>query len=421
MYQRILKRLGSGLRNLQTRAAFYSARTSHQTNGNAPFVRIDKGHNFPVVHVDTLLAAKMSGQAIHMPETYTEILGHRLSVPSSNSEERKIYERRTFRAPEMTIDRIQNYYWFPEIGFLISKAGGVWKHSTLGIYADPHFSMTRAVEKLTNPSGAADYVFHERLVQSAPTIEGVHLITSHYPSHNFGHFMLDMVPLIEFGTLRRLPMLTKPLLAWQKQIYCAMGVDLSGVREMAEPVYFLADVIVSNRHNAASTHAASPHLREVFARILKRVRQSGVTESRGGKLFVSRDGLKKRQITNGRSIRVELEKRGFQAAAPELNSFEQQASIFSNADIIVTEFGAAMANVVFCRPGTKIVEIIPEDQNDPWSAHLCASLGLEHITLFHKVRDQDRKSVEIGGQNYFNIHFNYQVDVDLVCKVVDSL
>ena len=38
-----------------------------------------------------------------------------------------------------------------------------------------------------------------------------------------------------------------------------------------------------------------------------------------------------------------------------------------------------------------------------------------------KIGDQDRKSVEIGGQNYFNIHFNYQVDVDLVCKVIDSL
>ena len=69
--------------------------------------------------------------------------------------------------------------------------------------------MTRAVEKLTDPSGAADHVFHERLVRSAPTIEGVHLITSHYPSHNFGQLMLDMVPLIEFGTLRRLPIFNK--------------------------------------------------------------------------------------------------------------------------------------------------------------------------------------------------------------------
>ena len=93
MYQRILKRLGSGLRNLQTRAAFYSARTSHQTNGNAPFVRIDKGHNFPVMHVDTLLAATMSGQAIHMPEHFRNTRAPIVCAVLELPKQRKIYER----------------------------------------------------------------------------------------------------------------------------------------------------------------------------------------------------------------------------------------------------------------------------------------------------------------------------------------
>ena len=63
--------------------------------------------------------------------------------------------------------------------------------------------------------------------------------------------------------------------------------------------------------------------------------------------------------------------------------------LFSTADVIVAEFGAAMANVVFCRPGTKIVEIIAEGQHDPWSAHLCAMLELEHVVLFQKQSEQD--------------------------------
>ena len=63
--------------------------------------------------------------------------------------------------------------------------------------------------------------------------------------------------------------------------------------------------------------------------------------------------------------------------------------LFSGADVIVAEFGAAMANVMFCRPGTRVVEIIAEGQHDPWSAHLCAMLELDHVVLFQKQSEQD--------------------------------
>ena len=43
-----------------------------------------------------------------------------------------------------------------------------------------------------------------------------------------------------------------------------------------------------------------------------------------------------------------------------------------------------MANAMFCRPGTKVVEIIAEGQHDPWSSHFCAMLGLDHVVLFQR-------------------------------------
>ena len=104
-----------------------------------------------------------------------------------------------------------------------------------------------------------------------------------------------------------------------------------------------------------------------------------------------------------------------------LLSFDEQALLFSDADVIVSEFGALMANVVFCRQGTKVVEIIPEMQNDPWSRHLCASLGLEHVTLCHKVNDEDRESFDIAGRIHKNIFFSFDANVELIRGVIRQL
>ena len=79
---------------------------------------------------------------------------------------------------------------------------------------------------------------------------------------------------------------------------------------------------------------------------------------------------------------------GFVAIQPEKLSFDEQALTFAQADIIVCEFGAAMANAMFCRPGTKVVEIIAEGQHDPWSSHLCAMLELEHVVLFQRQSEE---------------------------------
>ena len=43
-----------------------------------------------------------------------------------------------------------------------------------------------------------------------------------------------------------------------------------------------------------------------------------------------------------------------------LNFFEQ-IYLFNNAKTIIGAHGAAYANLVFCKPGTKIIDLIPDD------------------------------------------------------------
>jgi capsular polysaccharide biosynthesis protein len=381
-------------------------------------LEIDHTTSLPLVSLSDLFVNKSPAQSIAVSEQYVQVKRHHLSTPSSNEVEQQTYSDHQFRAPEMRLERLTEQYWFPESGFLISKKGKVWRHSTLGQYAAPNFLTSYAVKEQINEDGSKRYNFHEYLLHDVAVVTELCLIVSHYASHNFGHFMMDMVPLIQLAKQHNLAIISRPLLEWQRPIYRAIGFNDTLVATYSQRAVFLKEVIVSNRHNAESTFAASPHHRVVFEALLQKIKSEAISGGSTSRFFLSRGKSRNRDIRNRDALQDALRLEGFETVRPELLSFEQQALLFSKADIIVSEFGAIMANVVFCRPGTKIIEIIPENQNDPWSSHLCASMALEHVTLFQKAKDEDRESIEIGGRIHTNIFFKFDVDIAIVIDTV---
>ena len=372
-------------------------------------------------NISELLSGNQTGSCILVPTMLVRKKLHPLSIPSAYESEQTFYEEGTFWAPELKIERIHNQHWFPESGFLVTNSGKVWGHSVLGQYGDPNFQTTSAVEAVFKSQDTQEYVFHRHRLKSSVLIKGPVLITSHYASHNFGHFLLDMVPLISIGAEFEIPMVSRPLLPWQTEVYRALGVNEADLRTYSEKSVFLESVLVSNRHNAASTYAASPAHRDVFAKILRNLANADSSTPRSRKLFLSRGSARSRRLRNRSELEELLAKRGFAVVEPATLSFDQQALLFSQAEVIVSEFGAVMANVVFCKPGTTIIEIIPENQNDPWSRHLCASLDLTHVVLFHTVRDEDRESYAIADRIHKNIFFEFDANIKLIDEAVRNL
>lgn len=66
-----------------------------------------------------------------------------------------------------------------------------------------------------------------------------------------------------------------------------------------------------------------------------------------------------RNIANASEIEELLVGCGFSVVEPELLTHARQVSLFSNAEVIVGATGAAMANLIFCKPTAKIIVMIP--------------------------------------------------------------
>jgi len=115
------------------------------------------------------------------------------------------------------------------------------------------------------------------------------------------------------------------------------------------------------------------------------------SSSKSGKsskrIVVSRGSSTTRRWLNENECISSLDSHGFKLIDPSKLSLAQQVDAFSNADIILGPHGAGLTNIMFCNPGTKVIEVRAQEQGGEYSSASCYEelsviLGIEHHT-FH--------------------------------------
>ena len=117
-------------------------------------------------------------------------------------------------------------------------------------------------------------------------------------------------------------------------------------------------------------------LREVFLR--------GITNNKSyfpEKIYIGRGNAKYRRVMNEVEVVDILRQFGFTYVTPESISLENQISIFAHAKIIVAPHGSGLTNIVFCNPGTKVIELFSPHYLRYYYWHISQLLGLEHYYL----------------------------------------
>jgi len=62
-------------------------------------------------------------------------------------------------------------------------------------------------------------------------------------------------------------------------------------------------------------------------------------------------------------------------------SVKDQAAAFAHAELIVAPHGGALTNLIFCRPGTKVVELLSSNYPNPCYRNLCGVAKLPYIGI----------------------------------------
>ena len=94
-------------------------------------------------------------------------------------------------------------------------------------------------------------------------------------------------------------------------------------------------------------------------KILKKFINPKTNKEVSKKIYVTREDSNYRKIINEGDVVSLLRENGYRVINPQLYEIDEQIEIFSNAEKIIAPHGSNLANIIFCKPGTEIYEIIP--------------------------------------------------------------
>ena len=78
------------------------------------------------------------------------------------------------------------------------------------------------------------------------------------------------------------------------------------------------------------------------------------------RIYITRKNCAYRNLINEIDVINKLKKINFRVVDLDSLTILEQIKLFSNAEIIVAPSGSALTNIVFCNPGTKVLEISPQ-------------------------------------------------------------
>lgn len=118
------------------------------------------------------------------------------------------------------------------------------------------------------------------------------------------------------------------------------------------------------------------------------------------RLYFNRGQVTHRRVTNEGEIIHLLSTRGFKSIALESQSLPDQVALLANAEAVIVPHGAGLTNTVFCRPGTKVIELLSPNAVNVMYWTLSNQLGLDYYYLLAEgPREPDFVDAYLNNEN----------------------
>lgn len=224
----------------------------------------------------------------------------------------------------------------------------------------------------------------KKIYKNVKKVSGRVAVIARIRSECYGHWLVDVLSrlaLLEMFNIDYDWLYVPMHLSFMKESLVAWGVD---IRKIIEPIegneYIQADELIVPSLPFRRDFCKDDLVLDLFCmtcfcskwyvdflrnKILSLVKNELFISDFSKKIFISRKDASRRKIINEDEIYALFEERGFKRFNMSDYSFLEQVALFQQAEAIVAAHGSALANLIFCQPGAKIVEIF---QNRPDSS-----------------------------------------------------
>lgn len=223
--------------------------------------------------------------------------------------------------------------------------------------------------------------------------EPVAALTSSTQAYYF-HWLFDVLPrlgmLEQFGYARERVYLQRRF-PFQRECIALLGVDARRIIDCEDHPILSAPKLIVPCHQVMNGRAIPDWvLRFLRGRLLPAV-QGGAAA--GPRLYLSRAGAAHRRLANESDVIDLLGGYGFSVVRPEELSVAQQIRRFRDAEAVVGPHGGGLANLVFCSPPCRVIELFPAANIDVYY-RLSRALELDYRYVKAASGDGERLGLE---------------------------
>lgn len=190
----------------------------------------------------------------------------------------------------------------------------------------------------------------------------------------------------------------------------------SGTLYRVKQMYYPSDMtsVVDAYHGGEMARQTGLDVTRIRAGV-ERCRRAFSTKDlpRGRKIFAARNGSY-RKLLNQHEIEARLEKVGFESVHADDLDLEAQIRIFQEAEVIVGPTGAQMTNMVWCKPGVKVIILAsdhPSHQLYFWE--LLGRVSGVEVKIIQGPRAYARDDI-------YSVHDDYRVDENAVISAISN-
>lgn len=257
---------------------------------------------------------------------------------------------------------------------------------------------------------------------------GIHVM--HEYAENYFHFVVEVLPKVlladEIGLDPSLPLLVQKKLAKNLRVLLdTMNLNKRPIIELNDrQIYHVRELhFVSDASSIQDVYdrARLPEetvlhyglVRRTVDRILEQHSNPTFEDNRPKRRIYVRRGQRYRGLRNETEVEDLLVEQGFELVSTDDLSIRSQINIFRNAELILCPTGAAVTNILWCRPGTEVNVFMSDHIATP--TELWMQLGTVsgcNVTVTKCAR-------AFSNDGKYAMHDDYFVDLDAVQKIID--
>lgn len=253
-----------------------------------------------------------------------------------------------------------------------------------------------------------------------PKIEEIHgsvVIVSDASDGNYFHWLFDSLPRlyllqtvgIDLDEISHIGIVSGNL-PFHTTTLELLGIDTRKIIELRKSPHIKAKRLLVPSFPGISGRPPKWACEFLRIQFLPHARRPPANSSRW--IYISRNHAKYRRVENELEIIHNLKALGFEVVNLEELSIPEQIGLFATAEVIIAPHGAGLANLVFCQPGTKIIELFSSRYVNVCYWALSEQIGGEYYYLLEK-EESIRNTLDV-----YEYRKNITVDLTLFKKTL---